>query len=74
MEVFNMYVPQIAKILRSQCRGGNIPKVGFWKFNYDFDTEEVKSVDAVDPHRRLCTAIVNTFDRHAFRHYFFASN
>ena len=69
VEVFNMYVPQIAKILRSQCRGGNIPKVGFWKFNYDFDTEEVKSVYAVDPHRRLCTAIVNTFDRHAFARY-----
>lgn len=66
VEVFNMYIPQIARILRAQNRGGDIPKTGFWKFHYDFETEQIKGIDTANTHR---TAIVNTFDRYAFAKY-----
>ena len=69
VEVFNMYIPQIAKILRAQSRNENIPRIGFWKFRYDFDKEQIKDVDTVNTRRRHRTVIVNTFDRHAFAKY-----
>lgn len=69
VEVFNMYIPQIAKIVRAQGHGKIDPKFGFYIFHYNYDTESVKTVSLVDEDRKDMTAIVNAFDRNAFARY-----
>ena len=70
VEVFNMYIPSIAKLLRRHNRDKSIaPKVGFYEFRYNFQNDSISCANNVDSSRRTETAIVNTFDKNAFAYY-----
>lgn len=70
VEVFNMFIPQIANKLRLSVHSrNNIPKTGFWGFHYNLQTGDITGVNPVVEGNRLETAIVNTFDKNAFAHF-----
>lgn len=70
IEVYNMYIPQIARILRLKLIGKSMPpKEGFWRFRYDYGKKDILGIDEVVDSRDFGTAIVNTFDRNAFTRY-----
>ena len=67
LEVFNMYVPQLASGLKMRYR--TLPKAGFFKFRYNINGGNINGVCPVDEKERIKTAIVNTFDKNAFADY-----
>ena len=67
LEVFNMYVPQLASGLKMRYR--TLPKTGFFKFRYNINGGNINGVCPVDEKERIKTAIVNTFDKNAFADY-----
>lgn len=69
VEVFNMYIPQLGQGLRMHNRGKPIPKIGFWSFNYNWETGVISGIRPVEESKRIETTIVNTFDKNAFADY-----
>lgn len=70
VEVFNMFIPQINKIMRLRPQKEQaVTGFDFYRFHYDFNGGAIVGIEIMNDQMWEDTAIVNTFDKNAFAHY-----